>query len=57
MSLLRIEVRPVTTAGADNDVEMDDGPVKDGDMDSRQPALPPEKRICVNTQNPFSEFP
>jgi hypothetical protein len=30
--------------GADNDVEMDGGPVKDGDMDSRgQPALPSEK--------------
>jgi hypothetical protein len=35
-------------AGADNDVEMDGGPVKDGDMDSRnQPALPPEKvNLC-----------
>src|ERR1039458_6989241 len=35
-------------AGADNDIEMDGGPVKDGDMDSRnQPALPPEKvNLC-----------
>ena len=34
--------------GADNDVEMDGGPVKDGDVDSRgQPALPPEKaNLC-----------
>ena len=35
-------------AGDDNDVEMDGGPVKDGDMDPRgQPALPPEKmNLC-----------
>jgi hypothetical protein len=35
-------------AGGDNDIEMDGGPVKDGDMDSRgQPALPPEKvNLC-----------
>jgi tetratricopeptide (TPR) repeat protein len=33
-------------AGGDNDVEMDGGPVKDGDMDSRgQPALPPESKL------------
>jgi hypothetical protein len=34
----------LVAAGDDNDVKMDGGPVKDGDMDSRgQPALPPEK--------------
>jgi hypothetical protein len=33
---------------ADNDVEMDGGPFKDGDINSRgQPALPPEKiNLC-----------
>jgi hypothetical protein len=33
---------------ADNDVEMDGGPVNDGDVGSRgQPALPPEKaKLC-----------
>ena len=34
------EDRPAIAAGDDNDVEMDGGPVKNGDMDSRgQPAL------------------
>jgi hypothetical protein len=38
-------------AEADNDVEMDGGPVKDGGMDSRgQPALPPDKQTCVNAR-------
>jgi hypothetical protein len=36
-------------AGNENDVEMDGGSVKDGDMDARnQPALPPEKRFNVS---------
>jgi hypothetical protein len=35
-------------AGDDDDLEMNRGPVKDGDMDARgQPALPPEKvNLC-----------
>ena len=47
-------------AGGDNDVEMDGGPVKDGDMDSRdQPALPPEKaNLCqysgLTRSDPFT---
>jgi hypothetical protein len=38
----------VVAAGDDNDIEMDGGPVKDGDMGSRnQPALAPEKiNLC-----------
>jgi len=33
---------------------MDDGPAKDGDMDSHgQPALHLKKQNCVNTQNTF----
>jgi hypothetical protein len=45
------ESGPAIAAGDDNDVEMDGGPVKDGDMDSRgQPALPPEKaNLCQNS--------
>jgi len=39
---------------ADNDVEMDGRPVKDGDMDQRcQPALPPEKaNLCQYQELP-----
>ena len=42
------EDRPAIAAGDDNDVEMDGGPVKNGDMDSRgQPALPSGKvKLC-----------
>jgi hypothetical protein len=43
-------------AGGDNDVEMDGGPVKDGDMDSRgQPALPPEKVNLCQQSGPVYE--
>jgi hypothetical protein len=39
-------------AGGDNDIEMDGGPVKDGNMDSRgQPALPSEKvNLCRRSE-------
>ena len=38
------EDRPAMASGNDNDVEMDGGPVKNGDMDScNRPALPSEK--------------
>jgi hypothetical protein len=37
---LRIEVRPGNCTGGDNDIDMDGGPVKDEDMNSRgQPVL------------------
>jgi hypothetical protein len=43
-------------AGGDNDVEMDGGQVKDGDMDSRgQPALPPEEMNLCQYQEPVYE--
>ena len=40
--------RTAVAAGNDNDIEMDSGSVKDGDMDAcDQPALPPEKvNLC-----------
>jgi hypothetical protein len=39
-------------AGADISIEMDGGPVKDGDMDSHgQPALPPGKvKLCLYSE-------
>ena len=42
-------------AGADNDVERDGGPVKDGDMDSRgQSAFPPEvMNLCQYSESVY----
>jgi len=45
-------------AGGDNDVEMDGGTVKDGDMDSRgQPALPPEEKNLCQRSGPIYVSP
>jgi hypothetical protein len=44
----------IVISGPFIDIEMDRESVKHGDMDPRnQPALSPEKVVCVNTQDPF----
>ena len=50
---------PAIAAGDNNDVEMDGGPVKDGDMDlCGQSVLPPEKvkkvKLCQYSDDPFT---
>jgi hypothetical protein len=46
---------PAIAAGDDNDIEMDGGPVKNGDRDScGQPALPPEAMNLCQYSDPFT---